>query len=195
MIDETYLMDLSEMPGYLGPLFDDQPRVTPSRLRPFIWAFLLLRGAVRVAEVTGTVTGHICGDDIRIGCDAVDPDTSAVERMVTEQLGAFVAEGVLRPSRTDEGLYVISPLGLQRIVSIACSLDAQLPDHLLSDLYATPPNRSGAPERSDPPDANPDEGPIRRGLYRRGLGQRVRSALRQIRRLGLATAAAPLNRL
>lgn len=197
MIDETYLMHINEVPGYAGPLFDDQPRATPSRVRPFIWAFLLLRGAVRKHEVTGCLTGHVCGDDCRIGLDEFDADSeqSVLDRFVDEQLGALVLEGVLRLSRTDDDLYVISPLGLQRIVSIACALDAQLPDHLLSDLYAPPSTGRGEVAATHEPHAVPDQGPAGRGVPRRGMGQRVRTALRSIKRLGLAAAAAQINRL
>lgn len=196
MIDESYLMHISEVPGYAGPLFDENPRATPSRVRPFIWAFLLLRGAVRRHEVTGALAGHVCGDDCRIGLDEFDAasEQSLLDRFVDEQLGAFVSEGVLRLSRTDDDLYVVSPLGLQRIVSIACALDAQLPDHLLSDLYGN--SSAGRRETAGPqqPDASTDAGHAGRGVPRRGLGQRVRSALRQLKHLGLVTAAAAINR-
>lgn len=197
MIDETYVMNISEVPGYAGPLFDDQPRATPSRVRPFIWAFLLLRGAVRRSEVVGAITGHVCGDDCRIGMDEHAPDSeqSVLDRLVDEQLGAFITEGILRLSRADSDLYVISPLGLQRIVSIACSLDAQLPDHLLSDLYAPPSAGRGEVAATEPPDAGLHQGPAGRGLHGRGLGQRVRAAIRSLKRLGLAAATAQKHRL
>ena len=43
-------------PGTLGLLYDDTPQLTTADVRPFIWAVLLFRGAVKRHEVVGAIT-------------------------------------------------------------------------------------------------------------------------------------------
>jgi len=47
-------------PGTLGLLYDETPQLTTAHIRPFIWAILLYRGAVKSHEIVGAVT-PICG--------------------------------------------------------------------------------------------------------------------------------------
>ena len=127
MIDECTLQQLG---GCLGAVaFDDQPRVTPGRVRPFIWSYLLLRGAVRRHEVVGALTGHVREDDIRIDEDPLD--RSVLEATVDDCLASMVLANVLR---VNGDLYVLKPEALGRTGSLVTQLDAQLPDHLLNDL-------------------------------------------------------------
>ncbi|QNJ25894.1 hypothetical protein SynSYN20_01567 [Synechococcus sp. SYN20] len=127
MIDECTLQHLG---GCLGAVaFDDQPRVTPGRVRPFIWAYLLLRGAVRRHEVVGALSGHVRDEDIRVEDDPLDRST--LEVTVDDCLANLVLANVLR---FNGDLYVLKPEALARTVSLVTQLDAQLPDHLLHDL-------------------------------------------------------------
>ena len=43
-------------PGTLGLLYDDTPALTTADIRPFVWAVLLFRGAVKRHEVVGAIT-------------------------------------------------------------------------------------------------------------------------------------------
>lgn len=127
MIDECTLESLG---GRLGAVvFDHNPRVTPGRVRPFIWAYLLLRGAVRRCEVEQALTGHVRDEDIRIFDDVLD--RTALEATIDDCLASMVLADILR---VNGDLYVLKPEALSRTISLVTQLDAQLPDHLLADL-------------------------------------------------------------
>lgn len=128
MINERTLATLQEVPGMVGPFFDDLPAVTRNRVRPFIWAFLLLRGAVRRDEVAGALAGHVSEEDQRIWDDPLD--RTPLEVAVDDELAEMTLEGTLR---VNGDLYVLDPRGLRQAVSLTCSLNAQLPDHLLQE--------------------------------------------------------------
>lgn len=139
MIDEDSLRRAEEVPGYCGPLADDRPRVTHPRARAMLWAILLWRGGVRREEMLASM-GHLCPtSDTRIGEEAVfdalngvwDDDRSRLELVTDEVLGEAVAEGLLR-YRSD-GLYVLTLASLQKAIAVTCTLNAQLPDHLLTE--------------------------------------------------------------
>lgn len=128
MIDESTIDCLGGCTGAV--VFDSNPHATPSRIRPFIWAFLLLRGAVRRHEVTGAISGHVADQDIRIEDDPFG--RTGVEAAVDDALTEMVKEGHLR--RRDDSLYVLTPSALQKAMSLTCSLNAQLPEHLLHEI-------------------------------------------------------------
>lgn len=136
MIDEESLRLASEVPGYCGPLADHRPRVTVARARPFLWAILLWTGAVRREELVAALGILAPTDDLRTGVfDALhgelDEDRNRLELVADEVLGEEVAAKTLR-LRAD-GLYVVTLAGLPRAISATCTLNAQLPDHLLSE--------------------------------------------------------------
>lgn len=136
MIDEDSLRRAEDIPGYCGPLADDRPRVTHARARPLLWGILLWCGGVRREELLASMA-HLCPvDDTRLGVfDALygdlDEDRSRLELVVDEVLGEEVANGRLR-YRAD-GLYVLTLKATQLSISLACQLNAQLPDHLLTE--------------------------------------------------------------
>ncbi len=68
MINEATL-DITEAPGATGPLFDENPSATTSRIRPFVIGFLLLRGGVRRDEVTYSIHAHVSRDDVLLGME------------------------------------------------------------------------------------------------------------------------------
>ena len=128
MIDESTI----EAPGGSVGLvtIDLQPQVTPARVRPFIWAYLLLRGAVRSCEVVGALTGQVSDGDIRTWSDPLD--RTPLQATVEDVLAEMVVHGLLRVNHDD--LYVLKSEAMAKAVSITCDLNAQLPDHLLMEL-------------------------------------------------------------
>lgn len=131
MIDATTLAKCSDLGGCVGAVvFDIYPLATTSRARPFIWAFLLLRGAVRTSEVVDAMSGHVAEDEIRVQDDPYD--RTPLEIAIEDALAEGVAEGILRCREDD--LYVLTAEALQKAMSLTCSMNAQLPDHLLHEL-------------------------------------------------------------
>ena len=130
MIDERTLESCDDIGGCVGLVtFDINPRVTPARVRPFIWAYLLLRGAVRRSEVEGALVGHVADDDTRVWDDPFDRSTLAV--VIDQVLAELVFDGTLR---VNKDLYVLKTEALTKAVSVTCQLNAQLPDHLLMEV-------------------------------------------------------------
>ena len=126
MIDETTIDRSEDLGGCLGlVVFDHQPTTTPGRVRPFVWAFLLLRGAV-----IGALTGHVADDDHRTWDDPLD--RTRLDAVVQDTLAEMVAHKILRVN--ESGLYVLRPEQIGKATSLVCSLNAQLPDHLLMEV-------------------------------------------------------------
>ena len=97
-------------PGTLGLLYDETPELTTADIRPFIWAILLYRGAVKKHEAVGAVT-PLCGhSELYSGfSDDLDPedDRTRLEWLVDEVLGDWTACGLLRYS-TKGDLWVLN---------------------------------------------------------------------------------------
>ena len=130
MFDEESLRSAAEVPGYCGPLADQRPPVSLPVLRPFVWSILLFMGGVRSHEVATSIA-HLCSeDDLR----CLDDETTPLENAVSAVLAEFVERGTVRLN--EFGVYVLddNPNCLRRATSICCTLDAQLPPHLLNDL-------------------------------------------------------------
>ena len=137
MVDESTI-NVCEAGGCVGlVLIDDQPHATPGRIRPFVWAYLLLRGAVRQCEVAGALCGQVSGDDIRITAEDSDDLRTPLELIIETVLAEMVGEGLLRLAHKDSDLYVLAAAGTRQALSLVCSLNAQMPDHLLNDVSAT----------------------------------------------------------
>ena len=134
MVDESAI-NACEVGGCVGlVVIDDQPHATPGRIRPFVWSYLLLRGAVRRCEVSGALTGHVSGDDIRITAEDAGDDRTPLDLIIDTVLGEMVHQGLLRLASHDDDLFVLATAGMRQAVSLVCSLNAQLPDHLLSEV-------------------------------------------------------------
>ena len=130
MIDERTIETCDDLGGCVGLVtFDHNPGVTPARVRPFIWAYLLLRGAVRRSEVEQALVGHVADDDTRSWDDPLDRTT--LEVVIDQVLAEMVFEGTLR---VNNDLYVLKTDALAKAVSMTCQLNAQLPDHLLVEI-------------------------------------------------------------
>ena len=134
MVDESTI-NVCEPGGCVGlVLIDEQPHGTPGRVRPFVWSYLLLRGAVRQCEVAGALCGHVSGDDIRITADESDDNRTPLELTIETVLAEMVAEGLLRLAHQDSDLYVLASAGTARALSLVCQMNAQMPDHLLNEI-------------------------------------------------------------
>ena len=124
--------DITALGGCLGALhlFDETPRINPARVRPFIVAILLLRGAVRPEEVIASITPHAHPDDLRV----TDDDQTPLEFTVEATLHEMAAQGFLRIN--DAGLFVLpsTPQAVRRAIALTATLDAQLPDHMLAEV-------------------------------------------------------------
>jgi hypothetical protein len=182
VIDESTIHDATcELPGgCVGQvLMDLNPNATLGRVRPFVWSYLLLRGAVRRREVAGALAGHVSEDDIRQSNELPEDQRNPLEITIDTVLGEMVGQGLLRLAHRDDDLFVLNPLGLQQAVSLVCSLNAQLPDHLLHDVGFSEARSGPHPHAAPPAPAAPvHQGNESSGLHGRWVGNRFRSIVR-----------------
>jgi hypothetical protein len=127
-------------PGTLGLLMDETPRLTTADVKPFVWAILLYRGAVRAHEVVGALTPICAHAELYTGWSAGlddNDDRTRLEWLVDEVLGDMTAKGLLRySSRAD--LWVLEPgenkRHLPTIIKAVAGIDGSLPKHLIMEL-------------------------------------------------------------
>jgi hypothetical protein len=125
-------------PGTLGLLFDETPRLTTADIRPFVWAILLYRGAVRAHEVVGALTPICAHAELYSGwSEDLDDDRTRLEFLVDEVLGDMTANGLLRYS-TKGDLWVLeageNKRHLPTIIKAVAGIDGSLPKHLIMEL-------------------------------------------------------------
>ena len=124
-------------PGTLGLLYDETPELTTADIRPFIWAILLYRGAVKKHEAVGAVT-PLCGhSELYSGwSDDLDPedDRTRLEWLVYEVLGDWTACGLLRYS-TKADLWVLnsSDRHLPEVIKVVAGTNGSLPAHYIME--------------------------------------------------------------
>jgi hypothetical protein len=86
--------------------------------------------------VAACLSSHVQREDILVGgCPETFFDHENITRLesiVNQTLAEYVADGLIR--FRDDGLYVVTPKGLQKLVAWTCALNAQLPDHLLNEI-------------------------------------------------------------
>lgn len=136
MFDEQSIRQASEAPGYCGPLADDRPHITVPWIKPFIWAVLLYLNAVRRDEVLTCLASLVPTDDLRCG---VFDSLLGVERedrnLLELRLDAALADLVEAKQLVydaEKDLYVLTgDEGKRTAISCACSMNSQLPFHLL----------------------------------------------------------------
>ena len=125
-------------PGTLGLLMDETPRLTTAAVKPFVWAVLLYRGAVRAHEVVGALTPICAHAELYSGwSEDLDDDRTRLEWLVDEVLGEMTAQGILRySSRAD--LWVLEPgenkRHLPTIIKAVAGVDGSLPKHLIMSM-------------------------------------------------------------
>ena len=122
-------------PGVLGLLYDETPELTTADIRPFIWAILLYRGAIKKHEAVGSVT-PLCGhSELYSGwSDDLDPEDNRtrLEWLVDEVLGDWTACGLLRYS-TKGDLWVLnsSDRHLPEVIKVVAGTNGSLPQHYI----------------------------------------------------------------
>ena len=125
-------------PGTLGLLFDETPRLTTADVRPFVWAILLYRGAVRAHEVVGALTPICAHAELYSGwSEDLDDDRTRLEFLVDEVLGDMTAQAILRYSSKAD-LWVLEAgedkRHLPTIIKAVAGIDGSLPKHLIMEL-------------------------------------------------------------
>ena len=124
-------------PGTLGLLYDTTPQLTTADIRPFVWAILLYRGAVKRHEVVGAVT-PLCGhgelysgwsDDLDL-----EDDRTRLEWLVDEVLGDMTASGIVYYDEEDD-LWILSAEDrhLPRVIKAVSGIDGSLPQQYILD--------------------------------------------------------------
>ena len=126
---------LEALGGMVGALnlFDTTPTINSARVRPFVWALLLLRSAVRIDEIVSSIAPHAHPDDLR-SWNEEDTDLTYVVQATLEEM---VAHNVLRHGQN--GLYVLSntPEAARKAISVTSTVNGQLPDHMLAEMGRT----------------------------------------------------------
>jgi len=134
----TFGLNIEEaeiVPGTLGLLYDETPVMTTADIRPFVWAILLYRGAVRTSEVVGAVT-PLCGHSELYSGWSEDLDLedtrTRLEWLVQEVLGDMTAEGLLRFS-TKGDIWVLnsSDQFLSTVIKAVAGINGSLPSHYI----------------------------------------------------------------
>ena len=124
--------DLDVIGGMIGSLnlFEVTPRINKARVRPFIWAVLLLRSAVRIEEIISSIAPHAHPDDLR----SWEEDQADLELTVQATIYEMVQQQILRYGR--DGLYVLSnsPEAARKAISVTSTVNGQLPDHMLAEM-------------------------------------------------------------
>ena len=124
-------------PGTLGLLYDETPQLTTADIRPFVWAILLYRGAVKSHEIIGAVT-PICGhSELYAGwSDDLDPtdNRTRLEWLVGEVLGDMTAQGILRYSM-EADLWVLNSNDkhLHEVIKVVAGVNGSLPSHYIME--------------------------------------------------------------
>lgn len=130
-----FTIDQAEVaPGSLGLLFDETPELTTADVRPFVWAILLYRGAIRTHEAVGAIT-PLCGSsELFAGwSDDLDLEDSRtrLEWLVQEVLGDMVAEGLLRIGVEDLWVLNSSDKHLPTVIKAVAGINGSLPAHYI----------------------------------------------------------------
>ena len=124
-------------PGTLGLLYDETPELTTADIRPFIWAILLYRGAVKKHEAVGAVTPLCAHSELYSGWSddlELEDDRTRLEWLVDEVLGDWTATGLLRYS-TKGDLWVLnsSDRHLPEVIKVVAGTNGSLPAHYVME--------------------------------------------------------------
>lgn len=124
-------------PGTLGLLYDDTPQLTTADVRPFVWAVLLFRGAVKRHEVVGAITPMCAHSELYSGfSDFLDDedDRTRLEWLVDEVLGDMVASGLLRYSmKADLWVLNSSDKHLPDVIKAVAGINGSLPHSYIAE--------------------------------------------------------------
>ena len=122
-------------PGTLGLLYDSVPQLTTADVKPFVWAIVLFRKAVRKSEVVGSITPVCAHSELYSGWgDDLDHEDhrTRLEWLVDEVLGDMTATGLLYYDEQDD-LWILSAEDehLPRVVKAVAGIDGSLPQQYI----------------------------------------------------------------
>ena len=124
-------------PGTLGLLYDDTPQLTTADVRPFVWAVLLFRGAVKRHEVVGAITPMCAHSELYSGFSEFlddQDDRTRLEWLVDEVLGDMVASGLLRYSmKADLWVLNSSDKHLPDVIKAVAGINGSLPHSYIAE--------------------------------------------------------------
>ena len=124
-------------PGVLGLLYDDTPALTTADVRPFVWAVLLFRGAVKRHEVVGAITPMCAHSELYSGFSEFldeEDDRTRLEWLVDEVLGDMVASGLLRYSmKADLWCLNSNDKHLPEVIKAVAGINGSLPHSYLAE--------------------------------------------------------------
>ena len=124
-------------PGTLGLLYDDTPQLTTADVRPFVWAVLLFRGAVKRHEVVGAITPMCAHSELYSGFSEFlddQDDRTRLEWLVDEVLGDMVASGLLRYSmKADLWVLNSSDKHLPEVIKAVAGINGSLPQSYIAE--------------------------------------------------------------
>ena len=124
-----------EAPGTVGLLFDETPALTHADIKPFVWAILLARGAVRPSEVLACVTPICSVEDLKSGfSEEIEDDRSRAEWLVDEILGDMTASNMLEYNQSKD-IWTLrrgeNDRNLPRVITAVAGVDGSLPKHFI----------------------------------------------------------------
>ena len=122
-------------PGTLGLLYDSTPELTTADVRPFVWALLLFRGAVKKSEIVGAITPVCAHSELYSGWSEWlddDDNRTRLEWLVEEVLGDMTAAGLLRFSMKGD-LWVLNSSNkrLPTVINAVSGTNGSLPHHYI----------------------------------------------------------------
>lgn len=122
-------------PGTLGLLYDSVPQLTTADVKPFVWAILLFRKAVRKSEVVGSITPVCAHSELYSGwSDDLDHEDyrTRLEWLVDEVLGDMTATGLLYYDEEDD-LWILSADDkfLPTVIKAVAGIDGSLPQQYI----------------------------------------------------------------
>jgi len=118
--------------------FDETPLLDQSRVKPFIIAALLFRGAVSCHEVVHQLSVFCHKDDLVDEIwDTIEQDYTEMpraEKLVLEVLGEMTGSGLLRYNERDE-LWVLTSSRITEVISWCAATGGRMPSHLNQSIY------------------------------------------------------------
>jgi hypothetical protein len=127
-------------PGTLGLLYDETPRLTTADVKPFVWAILLFRNAIRRHEVVGAITPICAHAELYGGWSEYlddEDNRTRLEWLVDEVLGEMTAQGILRYSSKAD-LWILeagqNKRHLPEIIKAVAGVGGSMPQHLVMEL-------------------------------------------------------------
>lgn len=124
-------------PGALGLLYDNTPELTTADVRPFVWAVLLYRGAVKDSEVIHSISSVCAHSELYSGWSEfldVEDNRTRLQWLVDEVLGEMVSSGILRYSmKADLWVLNANDLHLSEIIKAVAGVNGSLPKAYIAD--------------------------------------------------------------